>query len=154
MRIYYDNRFKHITLQYGVACLESFCPCAHKCKMRNSYRWHNFCVRVENFFKYRLHIPLVIPFYRIYSHHAMLSGTPLCPYKLPRHYDCHGCYYGFGEYELCRCKERKNDIINHQMKEPEAGQYCAYIKTLPWDINTGDIIWRDEEHCVVVDEIS
>lgn len=143
MKIRYNHRLKMINIQYGTSCLQSFCPHHHECKRVEKFWWHNFCVKFDAFWS-RIGIPLHMPFSRIYNNYANLSGTPLCPYKLERQYDCHGCACGYGAGRRCYNIQREHDIHNNCLKRPVDGQYCAYLIALPWDHKTGKILYGDD----------
>lgn len=146
-----NGKFKitGIVVEHGYDCLEScWCKYGSKCKYRGKYRFHNICVSINTFFRYRLGWKwFKIPFY-FQSHSSRLSGTTLCPYHIPRRKTCWYCTYHRGYDQPCGNKTRNKLIHEGKFKELECEGHdcCILFEPDEWfdryDRKTGDIIFN------------
>jgi len=139
-----------LIIEVGSYCRDSCmdCPNGSRCKYRkNFYGYHNFLVRIHNFFEYRFKIklPHILPY--LQKHSTKLSGTTKCPYRISRIYTCWDCEYQYGDKE-CSCYERYELIKNGKWKEcedPDKMPKCKFFSKNKYCDNynpvTGDIIY-------------
>lgn len=142
------NKITGLIIEVGRKCRYScWCPHGAKCKYRGSYKFHNACVAISTFFKYRLGWKWFrIPFY-IQAHDSDLSGTTLCPKHVARHKDCHMCKYSAG-FRDCNNEDRIKLIREGRYRELDCEERCCckLFEPCEWfddyDKRTGDIIYK------------
>lgn len=140
------KKIKGIIFEMGYECGHScWCEYGSKCKYRGSYRFHNACVSITNFFHYTLGWKWFhIPFY-FQRHHSDLSGTTKCPKGVPRVKNCWHCESCAGDF--CNNKKRNEMLREGKFKELEGETTRACILFSPddsffnYDKTTGDYIY-------------
>ena len=145
------NKITGIMITCGYYCNNScYCDCRSQCKYGKDFQFNNRCVRVRNFFQYKLHIKLP-HLISIHKHYVDLSGTPKCPFKKEREYSCHHCKYhaGFDEYMKGLCGNEEYRRLNREGRAMEhylpGKRHCKFFEKNEWadkwDKNTGEIIY-------------
>lgn len=143
-----QKKIKGLIIEHGYNCLES-CWCDHgnSCPHRSTYRYHNWCCKVQTFFRYKMGWKgFTIPIY-FQRHSSDLSGTDRCPYHMPRVKTCWKCKFAYGGQD-CTNKERLKLIREGRVNETELpGQrrICKFFEPDEWfekyDRHTGDSTW-------------
>jgi hypothetical protein len=108
----------------------SHCDKSKHCKHRAKYRYHNFMVKLNRFFEYKLHIkfPHLICFQKEW---VRLSGTKLCPYHKSRNYTCWDCKYNTYT-ENCLNETRNNTPYKETLCDSEWGKKCKFFDKNEW----------------------
>lgn len=141
------KKIQSLIIEAGYECSHScWCKYGATCKYRGNYRFHNACVAISTFFRYRLGWKwFKIPFY-FQRHHSDLSGTTKCPHQLPRHKDCWRCIY-HRDIRECDNKQRLQMIKEGRRSELacEDRCRCSLFEPVEWfdeyDHKTGDMIY-------------
>lgn len=137
-----------ITITHGYYCLDSaYCDCRDKCKYNKGFKFHNWSVRVHNFFQYRLHIKLPHILY-VGKKNAWLSGTTKCPYDKNRRHTCWQCNYHDGDPDGICLNPKRSTLSTEELRvnDPDWGEWCrcSLFEKTKWadkyDKNTGETI--------------
>lgn len=141
------KKIKGLSITIGYRCSDAcWCDCASKCKYRKGFGFHNFSVRLHDFFQYRLHIKLP-HFLYVDKESNHLSGTEMCPYQKSRRYTCWDCKYSLGNG--CGNKQYRDSTWeeSHDFEDPEwhnTGK-CKFFEKDEfadnYDRKTGEIIY-------------
>lgn len=123
----------------GIECGDHYnCDKRNKCKYaKSNARFHNFKIKLKDFFKYKLNIKVPPSPIFITKDWKRLSGTNKCPFHKSRNYTCHDCKYCGGILlRDCLCEERNNTPVNKRKKyiDNEWNKYsrCGYFEKLDW----------------------
>jgi len=85
------KKIKGIIFETGYCCKHDYeCPHGRDCKYRARYKYHNWSVNVRNWIYHKTGIDIKFPWY-FQRHRVDFSGTTMCPYKMPRMYNCYQC---------------------------------------------------------------
>ena len=128
--IYRSKEFGYHVVMGSYCASNCNCKYRKRCPYKESFKRHNFSVRIHDFFQYKLHIKL--PYSRIHfsKHRREYSGTKKCPFGTTVETGCYKCKNCCGTDEcchlLCSIPAKDRHTYNDEFWRYQCKEYNPY----------------------------